>query len=131
MSLGSQGYARQTAMREKRTMHTNHIKAILNIAARVLAILSFATAAYGQTINLTAGPTAATMPDGTVVPMWGYFCKDAGTGASCATLKVPSTATPATWVASIAYVVGQAILDGAGNVQVTTTLGKLSILVLN
>jgi hypothetical protein len=86
---GSREHARQTAMREKRIMHTNQFKAILKIAARVLAILSFATAAYGQqAINLTAAPTTTTMPDGTVVPMWGYFCDTAATGstATCARL---------------------------------------------
>jgi len=67
-------------------MHTNHFKAILKIAAPVLAILSFATAAYGQTINLTAARTSATMPDGTVVPMWGYTC-GAATGAACQALN--------------------------------------------
>ncbi len=86
-------------------MHTNHFKAILKSTARVLAILSFATAAYGQ-INLTAAPTSTTMPDGTVVPMWGYFCGTAVTGstATCAALNPASvgnpTATPpvpATW----------------------------------
>ena len=72
---GSQEHARQTAMKEKRTMHTNYFKAILKRTARGLAILSFATAAYGQQqINLTAAPTTATMPDGTAVPMWGYKC---------------------------------------------------------
>ena len=41
-------------------MHTNHFKATLKVAARVLAILSFATAAYAQqTINLTAAPSTA------------------------------------------------------------------------
>ncbi len=67
-------------------MHTNHTKAILKIAARVLAILSFATAADAQTINLTAAPGTAAMPDGTVVPMWGYTC-GAATGATCQALN--------------------------------------------
>src|SRR5215469_10790297 len=86
-------------MREKRTMHTNQFKAILKIAARGLAILSFATAAFGQqTINLTAAPTTATMPDGTVVPMWGYFCGTAATGsaATCAPLNPASVLTSGT-----------------------------------
>src|SRR6516225_5462625 len=81
-------------------MQTNHIKAILKSAALVLAILSCAAAAFGQSINLTAAPTTATMPDGTVVPMWGYFCGTAVTGsaASCAALNPASVATtPATW----------------------------------
>jgi hypothetical protein len=68
-------------------MHTNHFKAILKVAARVLAILSFAAAAHAQqTINLTAAPATAAMPDGTVVPMWGYTC-GAATGATCQALN--------------------------------------------
>jgi hypothetical protein len=84
-------------------MQTNHIKAILKSAALVLATLSCAAAAFGQSINLTAGPTTATMPDGTVVPMWGYFCGTAVTGstASCAALNPASVSTvatvPSTW----------------------------------
>jgi len=75
-------------------MQTKRFKAILKSAARVLAILPFAAAAAsGQSINLTAGPTTATMPDGTVVPMWGYFCGTAVTGstATCAALNPLST----------------------------------------
>jgi hypothetical protein len=79
-------------------MHTNNIKATLKFAARVLAILSFATATYGQTINLTAAPTATTTPDGTVVPMWGYSCGAlvSGSTATCAALNPASVMTAAT-----------------------------------
>src|SRR6516162_4662890 len=87
--------------RERRTMQTNHIKTILKSAALVLAILSCAGVAFCQSINLTAGPTTATMPDGTVVPMWGYFCGTAVTGsaATCAALNPASLSTtaPSTW----------------------------------
>jgi hypothetical protein len=80
-------------------MQTKHVTAVLKIAAPVLAILSFATAAYGQqTINLTAAPTTTTMPDGTTVPMWGYSCGTAVTGstATCAALN-PAAAAAGTW----------------------------------
>jgi hypothetical protein len=82
-------------------MHTNNFKAILKSTARVLAILSFATAAYGQQINLTAAPTSATMPDGTVVPMWGYSCGALATAstATCAALNPASVTTAATTTA--------------------------------
>src|SRR5438309_6289219 len=70
------------------TMPTNNFKAILKAALRVAAILPFAAVvAFGQqTVNLTAGPTTTTMPDGTVVPMWGYSCGTAvnGSTATCA-----------------------------------------------
>src|SRR6516164_7847280 len=81
-------------------MQTKHFKAILKSAARVLAILPFAAAAaFGQqTINLTAGPTTTTMPDGTTVPMWGYVCGAAVTGstATCAALNPAAASAGAT-----------------------------------
>src|SRR5215469_500838 len=82
-------------------MQTNHIKTILKSAALVLAILSCAAAAFCQSINLTAAPTTTTMPDGTVVPMWGYFCGTAVplSTATCAALNPESLSTvgPSTW----------------------------------
>src|SRR5437588_7977140 len=89
------------------TMPTNNFNAILKAALRVAAILPFAAVvAFGQqTVNLTAGPTTTTMPDGTVVPMWGYTCGALATGvtstATCLALNpnapvaVPATATTA------------------------------------
>src|SRR5260370_18139403 len=58
------------------TMRMNNLKAILKAALRVVIVLPFAAVvAFGQqTINLTAAPTTTAAPDGTVVPMWGYFC---------------------------------------------------------
>ena len=52
-------------------MRTNNLKAILKAALRVVSILPFAAVvALGQqTVNLTAGPTTVTLPDGSVVPM--------------------------------------------------------------
>src|SRR5205807_9682448 len=84
------------------TMPTNNFKAILKAALRVAAILPFAAVvAFGQqTVNLTAGPATTTLPDGTVVPMWGYSCGAATTSstATCAALN-PAAATtiPAGW----------------------------------
>src|SRR5882762_2416481 len=88
-------------------MRTNHFKAILKAALRVAIILPFAAAvAFGQqTVNLTAAPTTTTMPDGTVVPMWGYFCTPLATGvtstATCSALNPGSVSTmvgvPSTW----------------------------------
>src|SRR5882762_2686 len=89
-------------------MRTNHFKAILKAALRVAIILPFAAAvAFGQqTINLTAAPTTTTMPDGTTVPMWGYFCGTPATtnlapAATCAALNPASVSTvvgvPSTW----------------------------------
>jgi hypothetical protein len=51
-------------------------------------LLTAASASFGQqTINLSAGPTTTTLPDGTTVPMWGYTC-----GAAVATNPTPVAA---------------------------------------
>ena len=86
-------------------MQTKNFKAILKSATLVLTILAFAAvAAFGQTISLSAAPTTTTMPDGTVVPMWGYFCGTvvAGSTATCAPLNpasaiVTTPPVPPTW----------------------------------
>jgi hypothetical protein len=105
-------------------MHTNNFKAILKSTARVLAILSFATAAYGQ-VNLTAAPTSTTMPDGTVVPMWGYFCGTA-TGATCAALNPASVSTTAgvasTWSPVVITVPAAASGPTSLTINLTNTL---------
>ncbi len=86
-------------------MRTNNFKAILKAALRVVCILPFAAAAaFGQqTVNLTAAPTSVTLPDGSTVPMWGYFCGTAAAGATatCGPLNPTSVSTvtgvPSTW----------------------------------
>jgi len=46
-----------------------------------------------QQINLAAGPTTLTMPDGSIVPMWGYSCGAVVTNstAKCAALNPAAT----------------------------------------
>ena len=71
-------------------MRTNNLRTTLKAAVRVLGILSFAAlVAYGAdvTVNLTAGPATATMPDGTPVPMWGYTCGAVTGNGACAALN--------------------------------------------
>src|SRR6266480_5994623 len=71
-------------------MRFNYLKATLRTTAvAVLVLLLGASWAVAQQqINLTAGPTSITLPDGTVVPMWGYTCGAAvsGSTAACAAL---------------------------------------------
>ena len=55
-------------------MRTNKLKAILKTALRVFSILPFAAAVSYAQVNLTAGPSSVTLPDGSNVPMWGYSC---------------------------------------------------------
>jgi hypothetical protein len=70
-----------------------------NLRAAVLAVTVFllgvASAVAQQQVNLSAGPTTLTMPDGSSVPMWGYSCGAlvANSKATCSALN--STAN--TW----------------------------------
>ena len=51
-----------------------------------LALVLASSAALAQsTVTLTAAPTSTLLPDGQIVPMWGYSCNPAGVGggASC------------------------------------------------
>jgi hypothetical protein len=79
-------------------MRKNNLKAILKTAVRVVGILPLAAVvAFGaQQVNLTAGPTTTTMPDGTAVPMWGYSCGTAvgGSTATCAALNKSGAWSP-------------------------------------
>src|SRR6267378_7672232 len=81
-------------------MRMNNFKAILKAALRVVCLLPFAAAAaFGQqVVNLTAAPATTTLPDGTTLPMWGYFCGTAATGATatCAALNPLAVVTPTT-----------------------------------
>jgi hypothetical protein len=85
-------------------INDSELKTTMNAAvlASVLLVFAAATGFAQQQINLTAAPTTNTLPDGTTVPMWGYFCGGAVTGstASCAALNPASLGTtilPPTW----------------------------------
>jgi hypothetical protein len=116
-------------------MNTNDLsfKSVLKAAILVAAILLLsANASFAQqAVNLTAMPTTATMPDGTVVPMWGYFCGTAvaASTASCGPTNPkavqPSTATPAgTWSPVLITVpAGQGLTINLTNSLSFTTTG--------
>src|SRR5467141_538351 len=85
-------------------MRFNHLKATLKSAVLTVTVLLLgaSVAVAQQQVNLTAAPATTTLPDGTVVPMWGYSCGGAVTGstATCAALNPASlatTTTAATW----------------------------------
>jgi len=63
------------------------------LAASVLLAGSGAAWAQQQ-VNLTAGPAAAVLPDGTAVPMWGYTCGAVvvGSTGTCAALNAVAAA---------------------------------------
>src|ERR1700757_5088585 len=76
-------------------MRPSDIKGALKIAVVVTILLLGATVSFAQQqVNLTAGPTTITMPDGSIVPMWGYTCTPLAAGvtstATCAPLNMPA-----------------------------------------
>src|ERR1039457_6293337 len=76
-------------------MRINYLKATLKKTALALTVLLFAAGmkvAHAQ-VNLTAGPTAVILPDGSSVPMWGYSCGAVVTGATATCAKLNPTAT--------------------------------------
>ena len=83
-------------------MRIHTIKDTLNATVRVAALFLFgAVATFGQqVVNLTAAPTTTTQPDGSTVPMWGYFCTPlTGTQTSTATCNAlnPASVSTGTW----------------------------------
>src|SRR4029077_6695924 len=83
-------------------MRPNTFKSALiksGLAASVLLLAAGASHAQSS-VNLTAGPINAIMPDGSSVPMWGYSCGAGAVTATCAPLNplsVATTTAPATW----------------------------------
>src|SRR6266851_6059047 len=117
------------------TMRMNNMKAILKAATlAVAALLLTASASFAQqVVNLTAAPTTTTLPDGTTVPMWGYFCGTAAANvapiATCAALNpasVSAVATvPSTWSPVVITVpTGQALTINLTNLLSFTPTGS-------
>src|SRR6266567_2621976 len=65
------------------------------VLAVLVLLLGASWAVAQQQINLTAGPTTITLPDGSVVPMWGYSCGTAVVGSTATCAK--SNPTAAGW----------------------------------
>jgi hypothetical protein len=72
-------------------MRSTNLTKTLNTAVLALAVLLLgaSVAVAQQAVNLTAGPTTLTTPDGQIVPMWGYSCGTpvVGSTATCAALN--------------------------------------------
>jgi hypothetical protein len=85
-------------------MRSNTFKSALVESGLLAAVLMAASAAsFAQSVTLTASSTTTSLPDGQVVPMWGYTCSavaapatcvasnpNAGTGWSPVVITVPS-----------------------------------------
>src|SRR3989441_2948946 len=61
-----------------------------------LVLLTGGMAMAQSAVTLTAGPTSATLPDGQMVPMWGYSCGATPTNATCTAMS-GAAQTGATW----------------------------------
>ena len=93
-------------------MRFNYLKATLKTAVITATVLLLGVGLAVAQINLTAAPTTLTLPDGSTVPMWGYSCGAAVSGATatCAALNPnapAATTTPAGWspvVVTVPYV---------------------------
>jgi hypothetical protein len=75
-------------------MRSNYLKTLKTaVLAVTVLLLGVSVSVAQQQINLTAGSTTLTLPDGTAVPMWGYSCGAvaAGSTATCAPLNAAAT----------------------------------------
>ncbi len=108
-------------------MSNSMSKTPLKAAFLVSALLLFAAAAFSQqVVNLTAGPTTTTLPDGTVIPMWGYTCGAAVTGstATCAPLSGSSSAAATGALGGIYVLNGGSGYASAPTVTITPVAGN-------
>src|SRR5258708_34603512 len=103
-------------------MRSNTLKSLLvrsGLAAFVLLLPI--GAAFAQSVSLTAAATTATLPDGQIVPMWGYTCSavTAPVGSTCANLNPAAPAATATAPAGCSPVI---ITVPSGTLAFTITL---------
>src|SRR6202158_4108370 len=100
-------------------MRTYNFTAVIKAALRVACMLPFAAvAAFGQqTVNLTAGPATAILPDGSTVPMWGYSCGAAVTAvtSTAATTYTLTSASDATLVMPTNVYAGSTVTAGTSS----------------
>ena len=74
-------------------MRFNNFKTNVKNAMRAAAVLLLGAGmivAHAQ-VNVTAGATTLTLPDGSIVPMWGYTCTAATAPLTCAKLNPAAT----------------------------------------
>ena len=75
-------------------MRSNYLKTLKTaVLAISVLLLGVSVSVAQQQINLTAGPTAITLSDGTSVPMWGYTCGAVVSGSTATCAKSNPAAT--------------------------------------
>ncbi len=85
-----------------RTITTNASRLYSGLAASILLLASGASLAQ-SVVGLTAAPTSTTLPDGQVVPMWGYTCSSTATSATCVAANPSAGATWSPVVITVPY----------------------------
>ena len=90
------------------------------LAAAVLLVA--ATATYAQSVDLTAGPRNAALPDGQTVPMWGYTCTTPGTGATCAAANPNAGANWSPVVITVPYTEALGVSTTSLTINLTNSL---------
>ncbi len=66
-------------------MRSNYLKTLKTAVLAISVLLLGASISFAQqTVNLTAGAASLTLPDGSMLPMWGYTCGATTNGAMCA-----------------------------------------------
>ena len=76
-------------------MRMTYFKAIVKAALQGATVLLLGACVAGaqQQVNLTAAPTSVVLPDGSMVPMWGYSCGKVVTGSAATCARLNPTAT--------------------------------------
>src|SRR6266436_323500 len=73
-------------------MRSNNYKPALIKSGFAAVLVLAGGASLAQSVSLTAGSSTVTLPDGSVVPMWGYTCNVAAVApATCAALNPTTT----------------------------------------
>ncbi|HWX93675.1 MAG TPA: choice-of-anchor D domain-containing protein [Terriglobales bacterium] len=67
-------------------MRSNYLKTLKTAVLAITVLLLGVSASFAQSVNLAAGTSSVTLPDGSTVQMWGYTCT-AAAPATCAALN--------------------------------------------
>src|SRR5579864_1687431 len=67
-------------------MRSNYLKTLKTAVLAITILLLGVRVSFAQSVNLAAGPSSVTLPDGSTVHMWGYSCT-AAAPATCAALN--------------------------------------------
>ncbi|HEY6924622.1 MAG TPA: Ig-like domain-containing protein, partial [Steroidobacteraceae bacterium] len=101
-------------------MRSHYLKTLKTAVLAISVLLLGASVSFAQQqVNLIAGPANATLPDGNVVPMWGYTCGTlvSGSTATCSAANPAVVTTPASLTAA-------AVMTGWSPVVITVPTGQ-------